>query len=114
MANAGKWLGPHAVTVTKAGTGSGTVTSSSGGIACGATCSADYRLSPQVTLTAAPDAGSSFAGWSGDCSGSSTCVVSASASRHVVATFTKNPPPSGIAKFGFLGHKVSINLRTGK
>jgi hypothetical protein len=65
-----------AVHVTKAGTGSGGVTDSTLLINCGGTC--DGRFAPQlkVTLTAAPDVGSTFAGWSGACVGSAgTCVL---------------------------------------
>ena len=42
------------LSVTRAGTGSGTVTSSPPGIDCGATCSASYNQNTPVTLTAAP------------------------------------------------------------
>src|SRR5947199_1145836 len=59
-----------ALTVTKAGTGGGTVTSSPAGISCGATCSTSFTTGTVVTLSAAPAAGSTFAGWSGSgCSG---------------------------------------------
>jgi hypothetical protein len=74
--------------VTKAGTGSGTVTSSPAGISCGSTCSANFASGTQVTLTANPDDGSTFAGWSGGgCSGTGTCVVTVSAAVTVTATF---------------------------
>ncbi|MGL1742604.1 hypothetical protein ACSTHD_23360, partial [Vibrio parahaemolyticus] len=60
------------VTVSKTGTGSGTVTSSVGGINCGATCtSSGLAGASSVSLTAAADAGSAFGGWGGDCSGTS-------------------------------------------
>jgi len=62
------------LTAAKAGTGSGTVTSSPAGIACGATCAAGYPMGTVVTLAAAPDRGSAFAGWSGDCSGTLAAV----------------------------------------
>ena len=45
-------LNTYTLTVSKAGTGAGTVTSVPAGIACGATCSADLRLRHEVTLTA--------------------------------------------------------------
>src|SRR5207244_10398538 len=53
------------LTVSKAGTGAGTVTSSPAGITCGATCAASFTSGTAVTLTAAPAAGSTFTGWSG-------------------------------------------------
>ncbi len=76
-----------ALTVTKAGTGSGTVTSSPAGINCGGTCTASYVSGTSVTLTAATAAGSTFAGWSGACTGTATCTVSMTAARSVTATF---------------------------
>jgi endo-1,4-beta-xylanase len=78
----------YALSVTKAGTGSGTVTSSTGGISCGSTCSANIASGTSVTLTATADSSSTFAGWSGACSGSAaTCTVSISAAQSVTATF---------------------------
>jgi TolB protein len=81
------------LTVSKAGSGQGTVTSSPVGISCGATCSHDYDQGTSVTLTAAPATGSTFAGWSGACSGAQTCTVTTYATTTVTATFTLNPPP---------------------
>ncbi len=76
------------LTVSKAGPGSGTVTSSPAGVSCGATCSSSFPDTTVVTLTAAASAGSEFRGWSGaGCSGSSTCVVTVSAATGVTATF---------------------------
>ena len=40
---------------------------------------------PLVTLTATPNAGSTFAGWSGACSGTGTCVVTMNAAQTVTA-----------------------------
>jgi hypothetical protein len=53
------------VTVEKRGTGSGTVTSSPGGIDCGGTCASQFDAGASVGLTAAAAPGSAFAGWSG-------------------------------------------------
>jgi len=78
----------YTLTVTKAGSGGGTVASSPRGIICGATCSASYINGTVVTLTAAPDTpGSTFAGWSGACTGTGTCSVTMSAAKSVTATF---------------------------
>jgi|SRR5579884_1030485 len=75
------------LSVAKAGGGSGTVTSSPAGISCGTACSQSYGSGTSVTLTAAPAAGSTFAGWTGACSGSGACTVTMSGARSVTATF---------------------------
>lgn len=75
------------LSVTKTGAGAGTVTSSPAGITCGTDCSESYSTAASVTLTAAPAAGSSFAGWSGACTGTGTCTVSMSQARTATATF---------------------------
>jgi peptidoglycan/xylan/chitin deacetylase (PgdA/CDA1 family) len=85
----------YALTVTKSGTGSGTVTSSTGGINCGATCSASYTSGAAVTLTAAAASGSTFGGWSGACTGTGTCTVTMTAARSVTATFTGSQQQGG-------------------
>src|SRR6202041_2459883 len=53
------------LTVTLAGTGSGTVTDGTGAINCPTTCTANFPSGTQITLTAFPDDGSTFTGWSG-------------------------------------------------
>lgn len=90
------------LTVQKAGTGTGSVSSNPSGIACGATCSVRFAAVP-VALTATPAAGSTFTGWSGACSGTGLCQVQMSADRTVTATFSLAPaqskpkPPACIA-----------------
>jgi phospholipase C len=77
------------LTVTLAGTGTGSVTSNPAGINCPATCSASFSLGTQVTLTETPGTNSYFAGWGGACSGdNSTCTLTLTASQQVGATFT--------------------------
>lgn len=81
------------VTVNKAGTGTGTVTSAPPAIDCGATCSASFPSPGSVTLSATPT-GSTFNGWTGGgCAGTGTCVVSTDAT--VTATFTAAAAPAG-------------------
>jgi hypothetical protein len=78
------------LTISKAGNGSGPVTSSPAGIACGSTCSKAFPIGTSVTLTATPNAGSSFTGWSGACTGSATtCVVSMNSDKAVTATYVQ-------------------------
>ena len=60
----------YVLTVTKAGTGGGTVSSTPAGIDCGPTCSASFDDGTSVTLTATANANATFTGWSGaGCSG---------------------------------------------
>ena len=75
------------LTVSEAGTSTGTVTSSPTGINCPGTCSANFKSGTVVTLTASAAAGSTFAGWSGACTGTGTCSVTMSAAKSVTATF---------------------------
>jgi hypothetical protein len=73
--------------LTVTSTGSGAVTSSPAGIACGSTCSAPFVSGSNVTLTAQAASGYVFSGWSGACSGTSTCQVTMSAAQSVTANF---------------------------
>ena len=78
------------LTVTRSGTGTGTVTSNPTGISCGVACSADYAEGTVVTLTPTANAGSMFAGWTGD----ADCgdgQVTMNAARTCTATFDLNP-----------------------
>jgi hypothetical protein len=61
----------HTLTVTKDGTGSGSVTSSTGTLNwVGNTGTATYDYNTSVTLTATADVSSTFTGWSGEgCTG---------------------------------------------
>jgi len=81
-------LGTNALSVTPAGTGSGTVTSDPAGIDCGVTCVAVFDYGTVVMLTAVTDLGSTFTGWSGVCTGTGGCTVTMDAAQNVTATFT--------------------------
>ncbi|MES2223579.1 MAG: peptidoglycan-binding protein [Patescibacteria group bacterium] len=80
----------YSFTVAKSGSGNGVVMSTPAGIACGSTCSSSYSSGTTVTLTASADAGSTFSGWSGACSGTGPCVVTLDNDTTVTATFTLN------------------------
>ena len=80
---------PTTLSVVKVGNGS--ITSTPAGINCGSTCSFAYPQGSSVSLTASPDIGYSFSGWSGACSGSGACTVTTNSSQSVTATFTALP-----------------------
>ena len=79
--------------VTRAGTGTGTVTSDPAGINCGgspSTCTAAFGNGSIVALTARPAAGSTFTGWTGGCTGTATvCYAKVNGAQvSVTATFS--------------------------
>ncbi len=87
----------NALNILKTGTGSGAVTGS--GIDCGNSCQEQYGPGTVVTLTASPDANSSFGGWSGGgCSGTAPCTVPMNSNRSVVALFNRGITPGLIYK----------------
>ncbi|MBZ0092148.1 MAG: DUF1566 domain-containing protein [Sulfuricellaceae bacterium] len=94
LVSTGQSIGTYALSVSAAGTGFGTVTSTDSNINCGSTCSANYTFGTHVTLAATPASGSSFAGWSGGCSGTGSCTVTMNAAQIVTAIFTTNPVPA--------------------
>ncbi len=81
----------YPLTVSLAGTGSGTVMSSPTGITCPSTCSVNFGGGASVMLTATPNSGSTFGGWSGACLGN-TCSVLMSGAESVTATFSTTGP----------------------
>jgi hypothetical protein len=90
------------LSVNLTGGGHGAVTSSPAAIDCGDTCRADIDNGTEVTLTATPEPGSIFAGWSGDaCSGSSpTCVFTVIEQTSAQAKFTLPPVHLRITRAG--------------
>ena len=82
----------YELTVDKAGTCDGTVTSTPGGIDCGADCAHIYQEGTVVTLRAVPEADCEFTGWTGDedCTDGS---VTMNGDRHCVANFAEVAPP---------------------
>jgi hypothetical protein len=82
------------LTVSKSGSGAGTVTSNPSGINCGSTCSYMFFTGTVVTLTATPTAGSVFVGYSGnaDCTDGS---VTMGTNKNCTATFDSVLPTQG-------------------
>ncbi|MBI5381124.1 MAG: putative Ig domain-containing protein [Opitutae bacterium] len=73
----------YTLTTTTAGTGSGTVSANPAG--------PTYAEGTVVTLTATAASGSTFAGWSGDGTGSTTRLVTMDGNKSVTATFNIIP-----------------------
>jgi hypothetical protein len=107
----------HRLTVKLAGGGSGRVDGGAGAISCPSTCSHAFAEGAEVTLTAIPASGSTFAGWSGGgCAGASACRVRVGSDTTVSAKFAKALPAAArlriaeaSAKGGDSGLRISIH-----
>lgn len=75
------------LTVSRLGGGDNSVTSTPSGLSCGNNCSVPFNSNSTVSLTASPDDGWEFVGFSGDCTGL-TCDVLMSEDQSVTAEFT--------------------------
>jgi len=89
-------LGSQQLTVVRDGMGRGAVTSDPPGIDCGSDCVESWAHNAAITLTATPDAGSTFAGWRGGgldpaCSTAGYCAVTMDTIKYVVAVFEAGP-----------------------
>lgn len=103
VVNAVRTLGRQKLSVVNANPAGGTVTSSVGGISCGATCSTELPPGTAVDLAAAPVKGFAFAGFGDTCAGSSCAIVLAGGGvKTVTANFVAY-------KFG----KVNLNRNKG-
>ena len=79
------------LTIANSNQTGGTVTSNTGGIDCGTVCSKSYASDTEVILTATPQIGHTFEGWTGDCTGTAlTCTLSMNAAKSVGANFKAN------------------------
>ena len=77
------------LTITRAGSGTGTITSDVGGINCGSTCIGSFGYGSVVFLTATPSSTSSFTGWTGDYTGTDNPLqITMDGNKTVQATFT--------------------------
>ena len=91
--------GVYVVRVQKTGTGGGYISGNRNGgagaeaLSCGKRCAEAYPAGSTMTLTATPEVDSVFAGWSGACSGTGQCNISAlNNHQSVTAHFTQAYP----------------------
>ncbi len=76
------------LSISRTGSGNGTVTSVPTGIDCGPTCSSTFAFESDVKLTAVPDGHSLFVGWGGDCpAGNGDATVKMDNNRSCTAEF---------------------------
>lgn|GEM_PF-2497006 len=104
------WVPHYLLSVQKAGTASGRVTSNPAGIDCGTDCSEPFADSTNVALTATANPGSVFVGWKGSfCDGeiATTCSMPMYFAATVTAYF--NPPSVDKALSNQTAFKDSIN-----
>lgn len=81
----------YTVTAARTGSGTGSLVSIPAGVVCGDDCSEAFAAGQTITLQAKPDPGSTFAGWTGDCSGTGDCTLLMDRARSVTATFQSAP-----------------------
>ena len=87
-----KWTtNNYTLSLTKTGTGSGTVAANSVTLD---SSTANYAYGTIVTLTATANSGFTFIGWSGACSGTGACLVTMDVDKSVTATFADITPPT--------------------
>lgn len=93
----------YRLSVSKAGSGSGSISADVGAINCGTRCSDNYAKGTQVNLSADPDDQSTLDEWQGcDSSDDNSCNVTVTATTKITATFSVKTAKQETAK-----HKVS-------
>jgi Divergent InlB B-repeat domain len=98
----------YKITIVAPTAGWGTVTSAPSGISCPPTCSAGFTENTQLSLTATPASNYSFNGWSGVCSGSSTCTLTVSAPETATAIFAPAKNRSKVIAYVFTPDSVAL------
>ncbi|MFN8445348.1 MAG: choice-of-anchor D domain-containing protein [Caldilineaceae bacterium] len=94
-------LNVYTISVAMDGTGNGSVNLNPTG--------GSYDYGTVVTATATPTTGSHFAGWSGDCTGIATCVLTVDAIKQVTANFTLDVHTISVATDGPGSGSVNLN-----
>jgi hypothetical protein len=103
-------VGNRTLTVQAAGSGSGTISSkpAGSGVECAGKCSYEPPVGTLYKLVATPAAGSTFAGFSGACTGTRACKIRMDEARSVTATFTKVSTPPAQAGALSIGKKAKV------
>ena len=104
--------------ISKIGTGTGSVSSAPAGINCGSSCAANFIQNTSMTLAATPNAGSTFAGWSGGCTGvSSSIMFNLATNLTCAAGFTAIPMVAlawdPVVSANLSGYRVYYGLSSG-
>lgn len=100
------------LTVMVGGSGMGVATSGPTGIACNAnTCTHTFPVGTAVTLTQSATSGS-FLGWSNDCTGTGTCLVTMDKDRTVTALFGTPGEALWSTQIGGTGNDVANSIVT--
>jgi hypothetical protein len=89
---ADKALSSNVVTVAATGDGTGFITSTPNGLACGGVCAWGFPLGTSITVRATPNRGTAFAGWTGACQGKEDCALEMNGGKVAYARFVRNGP----------------------
>jgi Tol biopolymer transport system component len=105
------------LSISFAGAGGGRVVSDPPGADCTTDCEVGFSDGTAVTLSADPDPGSVFEGWSGACTGTGTCTVTMDRARAVTATFAADGPTPTCGRIAYASSRsgnVDIFTMTSK
>jgi len=105
------------LSVSLAGDGGGSVTSSPAGISCSAAdCSKNFLAGSSVQLTAQPDANSTFSHWTGACSDTKTptCLLTVSGALSTSAVFNPAALASGVVHSARLVRTAGTSCAIGR
>ncbi len=81
----------------------GKILSDPPGIDCGSDCSEPFPVGTSVSLSAVPTAGYVFDHWTGDCSGSGSCMLTMDGARHIGVVFVLDGGGGGTVPLGVFG-----------
>jgi probable HAF family extracellular repeat protein len=103
------------LTVSRAGSADGSVSSTPAGLSCGGTCSAIFPTGTVVTLSATATPGAAFREWRGACVGASpTCMFNINSTTSVTAVFSKQFTDEPLATGISVAKAAHVNeLRSG-